>query len=111
MAPLAPQAAMNAELNLLQSIHCFAQPQIKATALCKMAGHLWQLSQNLIVRSMSEPDVDLVAKRATLKVLEDFEREEKPQPRDRVGMTSIKAKPWTIFLHKQLDVVSYSGLP
>ena len=70
---------------------------MKATAVCKMAGHLWQLSENLIVLSMFEPDVDLAAKRAMLKVLEDFEEKEKPQPRDRVGMTNIKAKPRTIF--------------
>ena len=76
----------------------------------KMAGHLWQLSENFIVLSMFEPEVDLAAKPAMLKVLEEIQGEEKPQPWDRVGMNNIKVKPWTIFLHKQLDEVSYSRL-
>ena len=58
LTPLAPQTTTY-DLNLLQSLHCYLHPKINAATLCKMAGHLWYPSEDLILLSLFDPDINL----------------------------------------------------
>ena len=72
---------------LLQSLHCYHQPQIKVTALRNMASRFWYLSDDLVLPSLFDPETKLATKQAMLKASKSIERDEELLPQARVDMT------------------------
>ena len=99
LAPLALQA-VRYDVNLLQSLHCYPQPQLKVAVLPTMPGHLYYLLENLILLNFFDLDTDLTTKRVMLKASKDIEEEEKPLPRASVDMTNTKNKTLDNFVTK-----------
>ena len=65
LAPKAHTGAKN-DLNLIQQLHAYPQRNIGAATSCKIAGHLWYLSEDLILLSLFDANVDAPTKRAML---------------------------------------------
>ena len=77
-APMASTAPRN-DLKLLQLLHSYPDRDISAATTRKMAGHLWYVSEDLILLSLFDQDVDLPTKRAILKASQENEGEKDPR--------------------------------
>jgi hypothetical protein len=66
-APVANTAARN-DLQLLPQLDFYPFRDISAETSRKIAGHLWYLSEDLILLSLFDPGVDLTTKREILTV-------------------------------------------
>jgi len=66
LAPVASKAAWN-DLKLLQQLQLFPDRDISEATSRKLAGELWYLSDELILFTAFDSDVDVTTKRAILK--------------------------------------------
>jgi len=75
---LAPKAhtAANNDLFLLQQLHVYPQHDIASATLRRIAGQLWYLSEDLILLSLFDLDVDVSTKRAMLNASKKNEGDE-----------------------------------
>jgi len=74
-APLASKAAHN-DLKLLQILHAYPDHEISLATTRKIAGQLWYLSEDLILLSLFDPNVDLITKRKMLQASTEKEGKE-----------------------------------
>jgi len=75
---LAPKAhtSANNDLVLLQQLHAYPQRDIASATSRKLSGQLWYLSEDLILLSLFDPDVDISTKRAMLNASKTNEGDE-----------------------------------
>ncbi|CAM4573541.1 unnamed protein product [Leuciscus chuanchicus] len=110
-APVAATAPRN-DLQLLQSLHSYPDRDISTDTSRKIAGHLWYLSENLILLSLFDKQVDFTTKRAILKALEEWVGEKAPPKRVQVDMLTIKQKTLDNFVSKSSrNLFSMLGIP
>ena len=91
LAPLASKAARN-DLQLLQQLDAYPDRNIGAATARKIAGHLWYLSEELILFSLFDPDVDVATKRNIVKNSVEKEGQEVPLKRVQVDLTTVQEK-------------------
>jgi len=98
-APVASTAPRN-DLKLLQLLHSYPDRDISADTSRKIAGHLWYLSEDLILLSLFDAEVDLLTKRAILKASEEKDGEKDPPKRAQVDMATVQQKTLIDFVSK-----------
>jgi hypothetical protein len=100
LAPLATKAARN-DLQLLQQLHAYPDQDIGAATSRKIAGHLWYLSEDLILFSLFDPEVDLTTKREMLQASIQNEGEQLPLKRVQINMATVQQKRLVDFVSKK----------
>ena len=111
LAPMASTAARN-DLQLLQQLHTYPQNNISAATSTKMSGHLWYLSEDLILFSLFDPEVDSTTKRAILKASIEKEGENDPLKRVVVELAMVEQKTLVDFVSKRSrNVFAMLGMP
>ena len=98
-APVANTAARN-DLQLLQQLHSYSDRDISAQTSCKIAGHLWYLSEDLILLSLFDPGVDSTTKHEILTASMVNEGERDPLKRVQVDMAIVQQKTLVDFVSK-----------
>jgi len=88
------------DLKLLQLHHLYPNRDISADTSRKIAGHLWYLSEDLILLSLFDAEVDLLTKRAILKASEEKDGEKDPPKRAQVDMATVQQKTLIDFVSK-----------
>ena len=108
MASTAPRN----DLKLLQLLHSYPDRDISAATTRKMAGHLWYVSEDLILLSLFDQDVDLPTKRAILKASQENEGEKDPPKCAHFDMTTVQSKTLVNFVSKSnRNLFTTLGLP
>ena len=90
-APEASTAPRN-DLQLLQLLSSYPDRDIRADTSQKIAGQLWYLSEDLILLSLFDTDVDNATKRAILKASEEKEGEKHPPKHIHFDMTTCNRR-------------------
>jgi hypothetical protein len=110
-APVAPTAARN-DLQLLQLLHSYPDRDISVETSRKMAGHLWYLSEDLILLSLFDPELDIATKQALVRGSEDRDGERDPPKRAQIDMAAVQHKTLADFVTKSSrKLFSILGLP
>lgn len=110
LAPKANTAARN-DLQLLQQLDGYHKHNIGAATSRKLAGHLWYLSEDLILFSLFDPDVDAPTKRAMLKVAREKDGDNSFK-RAAVDLANIQQRTLVDFVSKKSKAVFASlGIP
>ena len=108
MASTAPRN----DLKLLQLLHSYPDRDISAATTHKMAGHLRYVSEDLILLSLFDQDVDLPTKQAILKASQENEGEKDPPKRAHFDMTTVQSKTLVDFVSKSSrNLFTTLGLP
>lgn len=111
LAPMASKAARN-DLHLLQQLHAYPQRNISAVTSHKMAGHLWYLSEDLILFCLFDPAVDFATKRAIVKASIEKEGENVSLKRAVVDLMTIEQKTLIDFVSKRSrNMFATLGIP
>lgn len=110
-APVAVSAARN-DLQLLKMLHSYPDRDISKQTSCKMAGHLWYLSEDLVLLSLFDPELDSATKRALVKGSEEHVGETDPPKRPHIEMASVQQKTLVDFVSKSSrKLFEMLGLP
>jgi hypothetical protein len=112
-APNAHTAAKN-DLNLLQQLHAYLNRNIGTATSRKFTGHLWYLSEDLILLSLFDPDVDAPTKRAMLLASTNNEGGDSVGSSNRsvVDLAHVQQKTLADFMTKRCrDIFSKLGVP
>ena len=111
LAPLAYKAARN-DLQLIQQLQAYPDQDIGAATSRKLAGHLWYLSEDLILFSLFDPEVDFTTKREIVKRSLEQEGEEVPLKRVVVDLATVQQKTLPDFVSKRSrNLFSILGMP
>ena len=110
-APVAATAPRN-DLQLLQLLDSYSDRNLSEATSRKLAGHLWYLSEDLILLSLFDSTVDNATKRAMLKMLEEREGEKDPPKRITIDMATVQHKTLDNFVSKSSrNLFAMLGLP
>jgi len=110
-APVASMAARN-DLQLLQQLDVYPQRAISTVTCRKIAGQLWYLSEDLILLSLFDRQVNVATKRAMLKASTETEGESDPLKRAVVDLAIIQQKTLVDFVSKgSRKMFATLGLP
>jgi len=110
LAPVASKAAWN-DLKLLQQLQSIPDRDISEATSRKLAGQLWYLSEELILFSLFDSDVDVATKRAILTA--SMEKEGgKSLKRAEIQLSSVQQKTLADFVSKRSRTVFMTlGVP
>ena len=109
--PLASKAARN-DLQLLQLLHNYPDREIGAVTSRKLAGHLWYLSEDLILYCLFDPDVDFNTKRQLVKGSSEKEGEKEPLKHVQVDLATVQQKNLPDFVSKRSrNIFATLGMP
>jgi len=96
---VASKAAWN-DLKLLQQLQLFPDRDISEATSGKLAGQLWYLSEDLILFSLFDSDVDVATKRAILTASMEKEGGESLK-RAEIQLSSVQQKTLDDFVSKR----------
>jgi hypothetical protein len=110
-APVAAMAPRN-DLQLLQLLDSYPDREISRATSRKLAGHLWYLSEDLILLSLFDPEVDSATKRAMIQSSKENEAEKDSPKRVHVEMATVQQKTLDSFVSKSsINLFAMLGLP
>ena len=110
LAPVASKAASN-DLKILQQLQLFPDRDISKATSRKLAGQLWYLSEELILFTGFDSDVDVTTKRAILKASMEKEGGESLK-RAEIQLSSVQQKTLADFVSKRCRTVFMTlGVP
>lgn len=111
LAPVACKAATN-DLQMLQQLLTYNDRDISAATSRKISGHLWYLTEDLILLSLFDPEMDLQTKRDIVKASTEQEGVNDQSKRVEVDLETVQQKTIVDFVSKRSrNLFATLGMP